>query len=204
MTLETQKSIYLFELKGNNFDTFYFCGHENIVYLGRSYTPIPCEIKGLSVASTGARAQPVLTVADTGDIGLFAKQYNNFLGFELGVLLIRRDLITQNNPIYTPNKDWYVVAQKTQDTPRQSISWKLTPRATINSQVPGRLLLSTCSWKKYRGVGCNYAGTTMFDINNNPTNNPQDDICSLTLEACKLRNNTQNFSGVPTINDFSQ
>ena len=54
---------------------------------------------------------------------------------------------------------------------------------------------------QYRsGNGCDYAGTRYFDRNNQPVDDPSQDVCNGTLTACKLRhgeNSELPFGGFP-------
>ncbi|MBL2895477.1 phage minor tail protein L, partial [Acinetobacter baumannii] len=61
-----------------------------------------------------------------------------------------------------------------------------------------------CTWcirNQYRsGNGCDYAGTRYFDRNNQPVDDPSQDVCNGTLTACKLRhgeNSELPFGGFP-------
>ncbi|MCJ4442148.1 phage minor tail protein L, partial [Klebsiella pneumoniae] len=47
---------------------------------------------------------------------------------------------------------------------------------------------------------CDYAGTRYFDRNNQPVDDPSQDVCNGTLTACKLRhgeNSELPFGGFP-------
>lgn len=205
--LADDKSFYLYRLSSpeniTGFDNFYFCGFENITYLGRQYSYIPfVDITGLSTSSTGVNAEPNLIIGDNGLLSIWIRQFNDLKGFEIGVRRMKRTKLTSNNPLYTIPENIYIIAQKTSEIPRESFSFKLKQRASFKSQIPARLLCKTCTWKQYRGAGCEYAGSAMFDVNNVPTSDARQDVCNLSFEACELRGNTQNFSGVPTIDMF--
>ena len=203
--LEDEKSIYLIDLKspeGIGFDTYCFCGYENVTYNGRAYNYLPyLDVQGLSYSSAGVNAEPQITVPATGLVSLWIRQFNDLTGFEVSIKRIKKRNLASTNPLYTSVPDTFVIDSKTSEIPNELVTFKLVQRATFRNQIPGRILASNCTWKKYRGDGCNYAGS-MFNVNNEQTQNLEEDVCSLTLEACTVRGNNQNFSGVPTIDDL--
>ena len=66
---------------------------------------------------------------------------------------------------------------------------------------PAACDLHWCIRNQYRsGNGCDYAGTRYFDRNNQPVDDPSQDVCNGTLTACKLRhgeNSELPFGGFP-------
>jgi lambda family phage minor tail protein L len=199
--LDTDAPIYLFKLTGNDvdLDTLYFCGSEGIKYQGISYQAIPCEITGYS-ASTDGVIQPQFTVFSK-IISPLIRQYNHLLKWELAVLRIKRSQLTINNPLVTKPFDIFTIVQKTNEVPGKLATFKLKPRTNLKGKV-GRELNNNCTWV-YRSDGCGYQGSRMYTSSNQITNNKNLDICALTLTACRLRGNLANFSGIPTINDYS-
>ena len=207
-SLHTKESNFLFRLISPPtvlFDTFYFCDIEGgAEYLGNYYQYLPhVVLKKLSYTISGATTTPTITIGDSGGIiGAWVKSYDNLTNFTLALKRIKQDNLANQNPIYQTPFEEYKIAKKINHIPGQSISFKLRRLASLNSQIPGRLLHSTCSWKQYKGEGCNYVPGRMFDAANNPVYDVKQDICGLNLDACRLRGNTANFSGVPTIDNF--
>ncbi len=79
-----------------------------------------------------------------------------------------------------------------------------SPFALQGMMIPTRQLHAICTWctrNQYRsGNGCDYAGTRYFDRNNQPVDDPSQDVCNGTLTACKLRhgeNSELPFGGFP-------
>lgn len=203
-----EESIYLFVLFNNSrigFDPFKFCGYSGVVWGGERYIPIPVSISGLSVNTNGSDPQPTITVGDLkGNIGRLINIFHGIEGSEISVERVKRRLLdggTTPNYLYREPPEVFKVAQKSSQTPSQ-ITYKLKNRIGMKTKIPGRQLNSMCSWKSYRGQGCTYAGVAMFDLNNQPTTDANEDKCALTRKACNLRNNFFNFSGIPTIDNF--
>ena len=199
--LQSDASIVLFNLNYSGNEVFSFCGVEDVVYKGVPYTAIPCEITGMETNLTNM-SEPQLTLFDNGLLGLLVDTYDNLLGRSIKVRTVRKSLVNSENLFYDVAPSEYIIAQKTSDIPYKSISFKLKHLGSLSGKTPARNIYSTCSWKRYRGAGCEYSGTAMFDLENKPTDNPSEDLCALTLEACQIRNNTDNFSGIPTLDTF--
>ncbi|MEM7578254.1 MAG: hypothetical protein AAF316_00120 [Cyanobacteria bacterium P01_A01_bin.80] len=201
-----EETSFLFKLiapETISFDTFYFCDiPDGANYLGNQYQYLEyLEIKGLNYA-IGKSSTPTLSIGDTGLVGLWVSTFNSLLNFEIHIKRINKANLSNQNPVYQTPFDVYKIAQKSNFIPGGVISWKLRRLASLNSKIPGRVLNANCTWKIYRGAGCNYQGDLYFDSNNNPVSDKSQDICALTLEACKLRTNSENFSGIPTIDSF--
>jgi lambda family phage minor tail protein L len=198
--LEGDKFIHLFRLysKQANLDRFNFCGYENVIYQGEVYEPIPCEITDYNVSTNGV-TQPNLNVF-AKQISPLIRQHNHLLNWELGVLRIKKSQLSSNNPLFQKPFDIFTITQKTSEVPNKSVTFKLRPRNNLKGQV-GRILSQNCPWV-YRGDGCEYQSAAMFTATNERTNDSNLDICALTLTACRLRNNLDNFGGIPTINDY--
>lgn len=86
----------------------------------------------------------------------------------------------------------------------------------FKSELPRRkFYTSTCPWK-YKGKECKYptqgnlsvvgsnppvTANGFFTYDNAATENISEDVCSKTLTACRLRNNTVNFGGFPGVKE---
>lgn len=206
-SLSDDASIFLFELffwnDPNN--PFRFCAYENVRYGGFIYNPLACNISGLSYQNSGIEATPQLSVVDENKIiGNFIRSQGGIETSEITVRRIKKralDIGTSPNYNYRHPADRYVISAKVSERQGELV-FALRNRATFStSQIPGRIINSTCSWKKYRGEGCNYIGNSMFTAGNIPTADPTLDVCALTLEACIIRNNVDNFSGCPNIDE---
>jgi lambda family phage minor tail protein L len=201
MSLILQKPFYAFKLYKHLDDSFapiYFCGYENVVYGGIKYLAIPCQLENLTY-NVEAEAEPTLTVGDVdGNISRLILMFGELEGFFLGIRkIIRNNLDGGIAADYGATAmEVYVITQLLSRTAYQ-FTYKLQSRVVASTcTIPGRLLAETCTWKKYRGNGCNYTGAAMFDVNNTPTTDKSKDVCALTKNACLARGNYANFSGV--------
>lgn len=205
--LHDEESFYLVDLFNSRIPELAhisFCGYQNVVYGGIVYNPLPLSITGLNFSTNGAESSPTLTIGDAkGAIGRILSAYK-IEGSAIEIQKVKRRLLDSGatpNYLYRVPPDKFKLVAKLSQTGNQ-ISYKLLNKGSLRTQVPARLLNNTCTWKQYRGPGCEYGGEAMFTVDNIPTNDPNLDICALTKKACKLRNNYDNFSGVPTINNF--
>lgn len=205
--LNDEESFYLVDLYNARIPELArvsFCGYENVIYGGRAYTPIPVSVSDLKFSTNGAESSPTLTIGDSkGAIGRLISSYK-IEGSLVEIQRVKKRLLDNGstpNYLYRVPPDRFKIVAKLSQTGNQ-ISYKLLNRGSMRTQVPARLLNNTCTWKQYRGAGCEYGGSAMFTVDNLPTSNPSQDICALTKKACKLRNNYDNFSGIPTITNF--
>jgi lambda family phage minor tail protein L len=204
MTLIVDKPFYAFKLYKNNDSSFaplYFCGYENIVYGGIKHVAIPCQIENLTY-NVDTEAEPTITIGDVdATISRLILLYGGLEGLYLGIRKLIRRILDDGSVAdggATP-LEVFVITQLLNRTPSQ-FTYKLQSRVVAtNTTVPGRILTNTCTWKIYRGSDCNYQGTAMFDVNNQPTTDSSRDICALTKQACLIRGNYANFSGIVTM-----
>ena len=207
-TLADDETFYLFEMTFT--DTaqtlFRFTAMDNVVYGGNIYTAVPCQITGLTYQKGGVDATPQLVIADKA--GVLNSFISSLGGIENSQVTIRRVKKRNLDGGSTPNFNYrqspevYVVSAKVAQKGSE-ITLNLKHKANFSiAHIPGRSINSDCSWKIYRGDGCGYVGTAMYTINNQPTSDSTQDICALTLQACILRGNVDNFSGVPNIDDI--
>ena len=206
-SLNDEESFYLVDLYNDRIPQLArvsFCGYENVVYGGVVYMPLPVNITDLNFSTNGAEASPTLTIGDArGAIGRLLSSYK-IEGSEIQIQRVKKRLLDNGvtpNYVYRVPPDKFKVVAKLSQTGNQ-ISYKLLNKGSLRTQIPARILNNTCTWKEYRGAGCEYGGSAMFTVDNIPINDPNLDICALTKKACKLRDNYSNFSGAPTINNF--
>lgn len=215
--LNDEETIYLFVLINPNkslpfgdlannfyFQDVYFCNYTGIRYGGRNYIPISCDISDLSY-SASSDASPTITIGDSqGLIGAIIDSNRGIEGSELSVQRVKRRCLDNGatpNYLYRTPPEIFKIANLTSRTSK-AISYKLKSRVTFKSQIPGRTMTENCNWRRYRYPGCNYSGSAMFTVDNQPTMDPAKDICALTRKACNLRGNFANFGGCPSIDSF--
>jgi lambda family phage minor tail protein L len=210
MDLDVQKlldneSFFLYRLyhpTQSNIGSLYFCGYVGAVYGGRQYTALPVALSDLRV-SPDNESEPTITIGDNeGAIGKLIVLYKELEGFQIDIFQVKRRFLDDGT---TPNYAFrgipttYVITQLLSRSP-DKISYKLKGRVrATKAEIPGRIISSTCAWKKYRGAGCNYAGAAMFNEDNVPVLTASLDVCARTRRACLVRGNYANFSGCPTL-----
>lgn len=187
-----------------NFQNVHFCNYAGVQYGGIAYTPIPCSISDLTYTEN-AEASPTITIGDyQGIIGSILGRTRGIEGCEFSIQRIKRRALDDGaNPnfLYRQAPEIFKVSSLTSRTSK-GLSYKLKPRVTLKDKIPGRTMTQSCSWKQYRGAGCNYNGSAMFDENDNPTSDRSRDICGLTRKSCNLRGNFTNYGGFPSIDGF--
>ncbi|HHS9925729.1 TPA: phage minor tail protein L [Klebsiella quasipneumoniae subsp. similipneumoniae] len=186
---------------------------KSIWWRGREYKAWPCVIEGIESSTTGSDAQPTLRVGNIdGKISALCLHYDD--------LALARVIIHDTQKQYLDAKnfpDGNASADPTQEKRRlffidvkhyeddEKVEFTLSsPFALQGMMIPTRQLHAICTWctrNQYRsGNGCDYAGTRYFDRNNQPVDDPSQDVCNGTLTACKLRhgeNSELPFGGFP-------
>ncbi|ELE9011101.1 phage minor tail protein L [Enterobacter cloacae] len=187
---------------------------KSIWWQGEEYAAWPYQIEGLEASTEGNSAQPTLTVADIDSkITALCLAYDDMLQAKVTIHdTYSHYLDAKNFPAGNPTADpqqvrkrVFYIDSKSSEIPGESIEFVLdSPMSLQGKMIPTRQLHSLCTWcirNKYRtGDGCDYAGTSYFDKNNNPVSDPSLDECNGTLTACKLRHGDGNelpFGGFP-------
>ena len=177
-----------------DFDTVIYWG-------GQQYFPLPMEANGFEMTSQGALPTPSVVVSNLFGAGnALLDSYRGLVGADLiRILTLRRfldDGATPDPNAYISRELW-VVAQKTAHNAIQ-IVFKLASRMDQEgAQIPRRQILrDVCShayrvWNPafgfdYSKATCPYTASYSFDVNNNPTDYPNDQ-CSRSMIGCTVR-----------------
>lgn len=88
--------------------------------------------------------------------------------------------------------DVFYIQQKTEQLPGEYVKFALRSALDLEgSVIPSRpIIKNVCGWAtigRYRGPECQYTGTRYFDINDNPVDTPDKDVCSYRLSGCQAR-----------------
>lgn len=190
----------------------------NIVWNGETFEPLALQVTGLEMNATGKASAPTLAMANNingvqGAISAYCYQFEDFAGAKLKVIrTLAKYLDDENfadgNASADPNESktqiWYI-EQKTSEN-KQQVSFELSnPVDFEGQQIPARNITSYCEWcmsGNYRGEECQYIGLQYFTDKNEPTDDPSKDKCRGDLEACRNRNNQENFGGFAASNLF--
>lgn len=194
--------IYLFTASKAGATTFNFCAFTNVAFAGVVYSPIPVQISGFEISADGALPRPTLSIADEfGLMRMLSETYGGLEGWQVTVKMTKPRYLDQGiapNPAAVSPTQRYIIGRKTSEIPSQVVSYELRAAIDFSQQkLPGRSINRNCSWR-YRGNDCLYAGQG-YTLGNQPTSDPAQDICSKSLSACEVRNNTVNFGGAPSL-----
>ncbi|WMJ68730.1 phage minor tail protein L [Stenotrophomonas sp. 24(2023)] len=91
---------------------------------------------------------------------------------------------------FFPDELWFI-ERKVVET-KEVVEFELATAIDLNGEVlPGRQIMSNlCTWVLrggYRGPYCGYSGAACFDINDNPTSDPSQDVCAGLVRSCQRR-----------------
>lgn len=204
--LEPGNEVFLYELDATGIggDLLRFHGHMqqgSIIWQGNEYKPWPMQSSGFQRTGDAQQASPTLTVGNVdGHIGTMCLVLGDLVGAAVRrhrVLARYLDAINfpNGNPSANADEamsvDLFYVEQKSGDVFPQ-IEFTLASALDLNGQrLPStQIIANVCPWLAiggYRGPYCGYAGAAMFDLNDNPTNDPALDKCAGRLKSCKCR-----------------
>jgi lambda family phage minor tail protein L len=180
--LTNSEVIDLFEIKLNDFEGYlYFHGSKNfekdLVFQGRTYLYIPCEMSNLQYGSDGKQNRPVIKISNVNNfISNLIKDRGNLLGKEFNrKKMLAKDLDAVNfdgaskNPLGSSSfkdfisNDKFVVNKKNSEN-KERVEFELSNILDIDGLTcPSRKVYNnTCQWQ-YRGHGCNYGKILNYD-----------------------------------------
>lgn len=173
--LKNSEIIDLFEIKLNDFEGYlYFHGSKNfnkdLVFQGRSYLYIPCEMSNLQYDSEGKQNRPTFSISNVNNfISNIIKDRGDLLGKEFyRKKLLAKDLDAVNfggkskNPLGVStfnefiSSDKFVINKKNLEN-KERVEFELSNILDIDGLTcPSRKVYNnSCPWQ-YRGYGCNY------------------------------------------------
>lgn len=226
--LEVGSKIILYHLDMTNIGggNLLFHGYKDsgsIVWQGNTYEPWAIDASGFAKTGEGQQPTPTLSVGNIGMdedgnpvVGIISSMCQ-FLDDLVGAILTRHVTLAkyldavnfpEGNPDADPSEEFapdvWIVQQKMSET-SEVVSFQLNSALDFNGvQLPARQIIgSICQWIRtggYRGPYCGYTGTAMFDINDNPTLDPNQDRCAGYVNSCKKRFGEYeviNFGGFP-------
>ena len=190
--------------------------YRDIIFNGITYNPVAISSEGLEMRGDGKASSPTLAMANNiegvqGAVSAYCLNYSDFAGAKLTVIntlakYLDPENFTKGNPEASneyKKQVWYI-EQKISENALQ-VTFELSNPVDFGSQrIPCREINNYCQWAingEYRGEDCGYIGSEMYDINDNPTDNPELDICSGRLQGCNARfgkNEPLNFGGFPS------
>lgn len=169
----------------------------SIWWQGTEYRPWPVMAEGWTVTS----GQPPIPKISVGNVDSSITQLCALTDDMVGAKVIRHRTLGKYldaanfggvNPTANPTEEFpqdimYVERKAVEN--QTVIQFELSSPMNFNEvMLPRRLIIANnCGWQ-YRDSDCGYVGGPVADINDNPTADPAQDNCSLTLNGCRLRN----------------
>lgn len=226
LSLNPESFIELYEFssfsKSNPSLTIRICNYikENnsipgLSFEGQLFYALGIQGEGFDLIGQGAIPTPTITVSNVGGILTgWLKETRTNPDYRLEGAYVKRRVTQKRfldgesnagDSIKELPYQTYVIEQLQEET-YQSVKFKLTTPFDVEGiSLPSRIVSRNCVWL-YRGAECGYAGTAKYTINNEPTNDPNQDICAKTLKACELRFGSSSilpFGGFPGLNTYS-
>jgi lambda family phage minor tail protein L len=180
----------------------------SIFWQANEYKPWPVQALGFERTSDAQQPSPTLTVADiNGTISALCVYLDDLVGAKVTRhRTLAKYLDDANFPDGNPSADptaemsveiWRI-EQKSDEQPGLTVEFTLSsPLDFGGQQAPSRQIVRIWQWK-YRDAVCGYTGTSYFDANDNPVDDPALDRCSMKTSGCECRfgvNNPLPFGG---------
>jgi lambda family phage minor tail protein L len=194
--------LFVLDLSRFNAQTIYFHAGTNkldgdVIWQGQTYVRYPIEATGFEWKAQGPQPRPKLAASNaTAIMSALCYLYHDLVGARvIRKRTLARFLDAANfpggNPTANPDEhfpdDIFFVNQKTRED-KEVVEFELaTPFDVEGVQLPRRQVIrNSCPWR-YRGDGCGYAGGPVADANDNPTSDPNADVCGKRLSSCRMR-----------------
>lgn len=222
-SLEPGSKIVMYELDirpvtGTNSPSDFIRFHDGVnlkglalVWQGVTYEPFPIEVTGFEATTQGTIPRPRVRVSNvSGIISGLLRGKDDLLGAKLTrKRTYARYLDAVNfpgnvNPTADPSQffqdDVYYVQRKVREN-KLEVEWEMSSPLDLEGEMlPRRIITSTYCQAEYRSAedGCPYAGSSYWDVNDQPVGSLAQDVCSKSVNGCKLR-----FPGSTTVLPFN-
>jgi len=162
----------------------------DILFQGETYNPWPMDVSGFELSGTNQPAPRM----KMGNVGGFLTAL--CLGFDdlVGAVVTRKRTLGKyldGQPEADPDEEFppevWFIEQKVAET-SEYVDFELSSSLTFDGvQIPRRQIIANyCPWR-YRGGECGYMGAPVATQFDQPTDNPELDICGKRLQSCRLR-----------------
>jgi len=164
----------------------------DIAYDGNTYTAVPMQADGFELNTSGKLERPSIVFANVGlAITALTNTYSDLVGAKVSrirTLTTYLDGASGADPNAYWGPDEWVVEQKSSET-KLAVTFQLAvPFDLEGRSLPGRRLLrEQCQWIYRSNIGCHYAGTDYYDVNDDVVASAADDVCGKRLSSCQLR-----------------
>ena len=200
--LDNTSVLDLFEIKLNDFDGYFrFHGSKNlksnIIFKGKEYLFIPCEISNLEYSSEAKQNRPTLSIANINNyISNLIKDRKDLIGKRFyRKKILTKDLDDVNFGGSNKNTlgassfssfisvDTFVIQKKNSEN-KDKVEFQLANILDLDGQtVPSRKVYNDiCQWQ-YRGYGCNYGKLSNYDGPTIPVKKTKFDTLASVISA---------------------
>lgn len=224
--LNNNEVLDFYEIHLSDYEGYlYFHGSKNfqkdLIFQGKKYLYIPCEVSNLEYNSEGKTNRPTFLISNINNyMSNLMKDRNDFIGRRFyRKKILAKDLDDENFGGVNKNllgarsfssfiaSDMYIIQKKNSES-RDKIEILLTNVLDFEGiSIPSRKVFNNaCQWT-YRGCGCNYGkinGYTGPDVYQRETLN--DDLSTINTNlglssnlTYHFQSSTQTFSGTTTI-----
>ncbi len=212
--LEPGAIVEVFELDAEEIGagTLRFHGYPQetpIWWQGERYEPWAIQARGFQRTGEGRQPTPSIQVGNIGVdesgkkipgvISAMCRLYGDLVGARfIRHRTLAKYLDAANFPEGNPTADptqafplevWLIEQRVASNA--QLVEFELSsPLDFQGQQLPGRQIMTYCSWTRvggYRGPYCGYTGSAMFDKNDQPVQDPALDRCPGFVRSCQLR-----------------
>lgn len=211
--LDNTSVLDLFEIKLNDFDGYFrFHGSKNlksnIIFKGKEYLFIPCEISNLEYSSDAKQNRPTLSIANINNyISNLIKDRKDLIGKRFyRKKILTKDLDDVNFGGSNKNTlgassfssfisvDTFVIQKKNSEN-KDKVEFQLANILDLDGQtVPSRKVYNDiCQWQ-YRGYGCNYGKLSDYDGPTIPVKKTKFDTLASVISASSNALSTTNLS----------
>lgn len=180
----------------------------NIVFDGVTYAAYPIEVDGFEMTSKGTLPRPSMRISNADNaISALIVLYNPLHAKVTRIRTCKKFLDAVNftgntNATADPaakfdDQIWYIDRIASENL--QLVEFELTSKLDLtNLQLPRRKVLEHCPWVYkgqmpededaiQQGGECGYKGSNFFDINDNPVDSEDEDVCGKRFNSCSLR-----------------
>lgn len=166
-------------------------GMAGVVWQGKTYNPMPIEVKGFDKSIKGTLPRPTMTVANV--TGIMTAANNDYQDL-IGAKVYRRrtfarylDGAAEADPNVHKVDDMFYIDRKVSEN-SVAVTWELVSAMDLEGvMLPRRPVIANyCPWV-YRSAECSYAAAVYFDINNLSAPSLALDVCNKQTSGCKIR-----------------
>ncbi len=173
----------------------------SIIFNGNEYFPVPVEVSGFEISTTGAPGTPIIKILNIPSLQAGVISLKDLIGSTLTRIRTFKTFLddgdTPDPTAYYP-LDIYTIDRKSNQN-KVFIEWELAAATNQQGrQIPGRQVLkdfcthiyrtfdSVSGTFNYTKATCPYTGAACFNLSDN-VDTPAADTCGKRLSSCKIR-----------------